>query len=262
MYCRTPHFFYGPCFGQFITRMTIEKSTKVNDDFEIYTSIPKIFDTLVNYNVVYYCDANLKSGKAIRALLSSSSANARLKNYIFVGIGHIGDYHKLRRRDFILPFINGQDTVAKDKDYGHVADFYSFLAEELIPSVNSRYKTNIHSNSIIGHSLGGLFAFYCLFKNENLFARYFALSPALWIDGYSIYKFNNIDTGFAVKKLLYFASGSNETMNKILKGTNQAKQFLDEKKYSNLQYIYDVHQGKTHLSQVPVSLSRIFNEML
>lgn len=249
-------------FAQFTTNMTIERAERVGDNFEIYISLPATYDTNARYSVVYYCDANLKSGNTLRELLSSPSYNSKLKNYIFVGIGHIGNYHVLRRRDYILPFINGNDTVAKNKDYGHVDDFYAYLKEELIPSINSRYKTNAANNSILGHSLGGLFAFYCLFKNDDLFAKYFALSPALWIDNYSIYRFNKIKTGFSTPRFMYFASGGNETMNHILKGSNEAKQFLDQKKYTNLQYIYDVHPAKTHNSQVPVSLALILNELL
>ena len=250
------------CFGQFNTKMTIEYSKNVGDSFEIYVSLPTGFSENTKYNVIYYCDANLKSGRAMRQLLSSPSYNSSLKNKIFVGIGHIGNYHVLRRRDFILPFINGKDTVAKNKDYGHVDNFYSFLKDELIPSINSKYAINTDSNCIVGHSLGGLFAFYCLFKNDNLFAKYFALSPALWIDNYSIYHFNKLNNGFSNGKFLYFAAGGNETMNYILNGTNQAKQFLDARKYTNLHYIYDVHQNKTHNSEVPISLAKILNELL
>jgi predicted alpha/beta superfamily hydrolase len=176
--------------------------------------------------------------------------NLNLKNVIFVGIGHIGNYHILRRRDFILPTINGKDTVGRNKFYGQTEKFYSYLKDELIPSINIKFKTNTNNNSIIGHSLGGLFAFFCLFKSDNLFSKYFALSPALWIDKYSIYKFNKIQTGFSAKKYLYFTSGSKETINKILTGTNKAKEFLIKSKYTNLIYDYDIWYGQTHNSEV------------
>jgi predicted alpha/beta superfamily hydrolase len=188
------------------------------------------------YDVVYYCDANLKSGTYLRELLSTGRYDAHLKNKIFVGIGHIGNYHVLRRRDFILPSLNGTDTVGRDKNYGQTEKFYLFLKDELVPSVNHKFKTNADSNSIIGHSLGGLFAFFCLFKSDNLFVKYFALSPALWIDKYSIYKFNKIADGLPNKKYLYFVSGSKETFNRILDGTNEAKLFPDKMNYPDLIY--------------------------
>ena len=249
-------------YGQFSTTMKIEYSKNVADSFEIYISVPPSFNAKATYNIVYYCDANLKSGTYLRKLLSTTEYNQHLDNKIFVGIGHIGNYHVLRRRDFILPTINGKDTVGRDKNYGQTEKFYSYLKEELIPSVNVKFKTNADSNSIIGHSLGGLFVFYCLFKADNLFAKYFALSPALWIDNYSIYKFNKISGSLPAKKYLYFVSGSEETINKILSGTEDVKLFLDKKKYINLIYEYDVLQSETHNSEVPISLNKILREKL
>ena len=248
--------------GQFSTKMEIDYSQNVGDSFEIYISVPPTFDTNNTYNIVYYCDANLKSGKHLRNLLSTHNYSGRLNKIIFVGIGHIGDYHVLRRRDFILPNINGKDTAGRDAHYGQTESFYLFLRNELIPVINFRFRTNTDSNSIIGHSLGGLFVFYCLFKADNLFAKYFALSPALWIDNYSIYRFNKIDSGFNRSKYLYFAAGSNETLNRILNGTNDVKKFLDQKHYKNLIYDYDVWAGKAHNSEVPLSLEKVLQQKL
>jgi predicted alpha/beta superfamily hydrolase len=247
--------------GQFDTKMKVEYSKNVGDSFEIYISLPPTYNLNDTYSVVYYCDANLKSGRHLQELISTSQYN-NLQNTIFVGIGHIGNYHVLRRRDFILSTINGNDTVGRDKNYGQTEKFYSYLKNELVQSINSKFKTNIDSNSILGHSLGGLFAFFCLFKSDNLFSKYFALSPALWIDKYSIYRFNHVQTGFSRNKYLYFASGSKETVNKILKGTNEAKVFLDKKQYANLTYDYDIWSGKTHNSEVPLSLEKILKEKL
>lgn len=248
-------------YGQFNTTMQVQYAKAVGDSFEIYTSLPATYNPTTAYNVVYYCDANLKSGKHLRVLLSSNEYH-HLNNTIFVGIGHIGNYHVPRRRDFILPFINGQDTIGQNKNYGQTEKFYAYLKDELIPAVNTKYKTNLDSNAILGHSLGGLFAFFCLFKSDNVFAKYFALSPALWIDKYAIYRFNKINTGFGRHQYLYFSAGSQETLNKILKGANGAKQFLDEKQYTNLVYEYDVWQGKTHNSAVPPTLEKILKEKL
>jgi uncharacterized protein len=247
-------------YGQFSTTMKIEYSKNVGDSFEIYISVPPSFNANETYSVVYYCDANLKSGTYLRKLLSTNEFNSVLKNKIFVGIGHIGNYHTLRRRDFILPAIKGNDTAGLEKNYGQTEKFYSYLKDELIPAANKKFKTNADSNSIIGHSLGGLFAFFCLFKSDNLFAKYFALSPALWVDNYSIYKFNRISDSLPDKKYLYFVSGSKETINKILKGTNDAKSFLDKMNYINLVYDYDILKNETHNSEVPVSLAKILRE--
>src|SRR6185503_10818534 len=92
-------------------------STNVKDSFDIYTSVPVDFSKEKKYDVIYYCDATLKSGIALREQINEDKSLSKKGNYIFIGIGHIGDFHVLRRRDFILPFINGKDTVPSSADY-------------------------------------------------------------------------------------------------------------------------------------------------
>lgn len=268
MTLRMPAIAFGIAFlftksllAQHSTSMQVKYAQAVGDSFEIYISLPPGYRSADTCKVVYYCDANLKSGKYLRTLLSTSQFH-NLKHVIFVGVGHIGNYHVLRRRDFILPAISGSDTSGREKNYGHADHFYNFLANELIPSINKRYLTWPNRNAILGHSLGGLFTFYCLFKGNNLFTSYFALSPALWVDGYSIYQFNHLQNGFSSSNYLYFVAGSRETVNRILNGTNAMKNFLDEKRYRNLKYDYQVWPGQTHNSEVPLSLEKIMKEKL
>lgn len=239
---------------------TIFYSEKVKDSFEIYVSTPAKLDTNTSYDVVYYCDANLKSGKALRELLKRNDYKTKVDKTIFVGIGHIGNFHVLRRRDFILPRIQNGDTAGHTIDYGQVENFYQFLKTELVPKINSTYKTNPGNNSLIGHSLGGLFVFYCLFKNESLFKNYYALSPSLWIDHYGIYNFNKLTNGNMPEKNLYFSAGSLEIINHIKKGANKMERFLRSEGYKNLNYKYEVHKWQTHNSQVEESLDYILKQ--
>ena len=244
-------------FAQTVTDTSVVYAKHVKDSFDLYITTPAIIDKNQNYDVIYYCDANLKSGRKMRELLRSDAYKNKTAHTIFVGIGHRGDFHVLRRRDFILPEITGSDTTGRSAGYGQTENFYQFMKTELIPKINSTYKTNTGNNAIVGHSLGGLFAFYCLLKNETVFKYYYALSPALWIDRYSIYKFNKLSANDHVERDLYFSAGSMEVMNHIRKGTNGMKNFLDGQRYPHLNYRYQIHRGKTHNSQVELSLAYI-----
>jgi len=240
--------------GQVNTTKTVIYSQKVKDSFELFVSTPKNWTADKIYNVVYYCDANLKSGNKLRQMLTAEKYQNKVENTIFVGFGHIGKTRVLRRRDFIPPLIKNGDTLPRSKNYGQTEACYQFLKTELIPTINAKYKTNSANNSIVGHSLGGLFAFYCLFKNEHLFKNYFALSPALWIEHYLIYQFNKMPNNTEQDRFIYFSAGGRETINRIKKGTNEMQIFLNGKKYPNLHYEYQIHRGKTHNSQVELSL--------
>ena len=246
-------------FAQTVTDISVIYSKNVKDSFDLFITTPAVMDNNRSYDVIYYCDANLKSGRKMRELIRSAVFAGKAGHTIFVGIGQRGNFHVLRRRDFILPVIKGTDTAGRSAEYGQIENFYQFLKKELIPQINITYKTNSANNAVVGHSLGGLFAFYCLFKNETVFKHYYALSPALWIDRYSIYHFNKLTGNNKVDKDLYFSAGGMEVMNHIKKGTRQMKDFLDQRKYPELRYIYAVHAGKTHNSQVELSLRYILS---
>jgi predicted alpha/beta superfamily hydrolase len=230
-------------------------SLNVKDSFEIYISTPEGSDSQTNYSeVLYYTDANLKSGKKLRELLKKDSVS-RSKKILFIGIGHIGNYHQLRRRDFILPFIQNGDTIPRSADYGQVTRFYQFLELELIPSIESKYHS-AGKRTILGHSLGGLFAVYCLFSNKGLFDRYFALSPALWIDKYQIYSFNHLGEKPVINSHLFLFAGSKEDFNHILKGVKEMYSFLKSKNYPGLSCMYHIYGG-THNGYISRSLGII-----
>lgn len=237
-------------------RTTVERiySTQVGDSFDIYVSIPDSYSALRKYDWVFYCDAGLKLGQELRQQLASPQADSM--EAIFIGIAQIGNFHVLRRRDFILPAIKGADTAAASKVYGHIVEFYQFLKTELVPLMETRYPGS-GRRAILGHSLSGLFAVYCLFRNETLFDRFIALSPSLWIDHEAIYRFCRTGPSRELKGQLYLSAGSRENFNQILRGNEKMKKFLQNGNHSHVDLIYRIHPGTTHNSQVPVSLAEV-----
>ena len=62
--------------------------------------------------------------------------------------------------------------------------FLDFFEKELIPTIESRYRTQ-KFRVFGGHSLGGLFALHALFTRPELFDAWIAVSPSLhWDDRY------------------------------------------------------------------------------
>lgn len=242
------------------TPTTILYSQHVKDSFDIYIATPPRMDAARSYDVVYYLDGNLRSGKKLREMIKRSEYAATVASTIFVGIGHRGHYRTLRRRDFTLPRISEGDTAGRTPNHGQVENFYRFLATELLPKINATYKTNTANNTVVGHSLSGLFVFYCLFKNDTLFRNYYALSPSLWIDHYGIYRFNHLTKEGMPRRYLYFSAGGLEVLNRIKGGANRMNRFLKAQAYRNLHYTYEVHPGETHHSQVEPSLHYLLRQ--
>ncbi|MEZ4739278.1 MAG: alpha/beta hydrolase-fold protein [Flavobacteriales bacterium] len=104
-----------------------------------------------------------------------------LEPSIVVGIANVD-----RKRDLTFPTNNGDDK-AQFPTTGGSAAFMHFLADELIPFVEGHYCTG-PGRTLIGQSLGGLFATEVLLKRPELFTRYMIVSPSLWWDDGSLLK--------------------------------------------------------------------------
>ncbi len=124
-----------------------------------------------------------------------------------------------RDRDF-LPVHVPSPSISGGAD-----KFLVFFKDELIPYINKTYRTN-GTNSLYGHSYGGVFVVYTIFTEPQLFDTYYATDPplrwnndfviklaseklqnlppdkVLWIAGIeSTYKYQGIDRMDSVLKL-------------------------------------------------------------
>ena len=57
--------------------------------------------------------------------------------------------------------------------------FLSFMADDLVPHIDSLYPTTPY-RVFIGHSLGGLMAVHALIHHSHLFSGYIAIDPSIW----------------------------------------------------------------------------------
>jgi predicted alpha/beta superfamily hydrolase len=151
-----------------------------------------------------------------------------LPEAIVVGIGNVD-----RKRDFTYP-----STLEIDqKEFptsGKSKKFIQFLKKELLPFINTNYRTT-DNKTLIGQSLGGLLATEVLFKTPNLFNNYIIVSPSLWWDAEKLLTF--APTKYNTKKHIYIAVGkegpvmertAKELYNKLLsKATENSKIYFD-----------------------------------
>lgn len=90
----------------------------------------------------------------------------------------VGIENTERRRD-----LTGPSVVASDEKIAPLSDgsskFRQFIADELIPEVNRRYRTT-DQRSIIGESAAGLFVVETLFLQPEMFDSYMAFDPAIY----------------------------------------------------------------------------------
>jgi uncharacterized protein len=115
----------------------------------------------------------------------------------------------------------------------------------------------------MGHSFGGLFAFYCFTQPVQPFKNIIAMSPSLWVNNNNFFE---AEMEFYQHKgktdvLLYHACGSGEWINKVLYTSRKMRDTLKTRNYQGLKYIYAEHQGKDHNGVVPVSLEYVLQNI-
>lgn len=104
---------------------------------------------------------------------------------------------KLRNRDLTPsppPTDSEEAGQGKPEDFGGAALFHRFLIEELRPQIAALARTDAGNQTLIGFSLGGLFALGVLFDNPQAYRTIVAGSPSIWWNNRELLK---KEAGFA-----------------------------------------------------------------
>ena len=217
-------FFYLSCYCQLANPVNLTSDNKLlglgerhvisseilNEDRPIIISLPVGYEAeQSNYPVIYVLDGleNIKHTVGTIELLSESGLIAPL---IIVGIQSLD-----RARD-LTPSNAGQNVYggtgnAGISQSGGASKFLSFIENELIPYIETNYKT--HPFRILeGHSFGGLFCVYAMMNKPNVFDAFIIEAPALWWNNEEMTEqakeFFKENASF--DKTVYFGVGGNE----------------------------------------------------
>ena len=132
-------------------------SDALKDYRTIKVYLPEAYSEKKKYPVLYVLDAQWMFEPTVLESKILSGFDV-IPPCIVVGI-----FHKNRNRDIGINWRNGAFT-------GNSQKFYSFLVSELIPQIDTRYKTS-GFNTLVGHSN---FATYChevIYQKEQPFQR-------------------------------------------------------------------------------------------
>lgn len=241
-------------FSQLITNDTIYSSS-VKDKFVITIRKPAGFSNSKKYHHVYMTDGSIGIGDYVLGRNKSWAATIP-SNCVIIAISHTGDWHDQRPRDFIPSDINRN----VEENFGKADLFYKFMKNELIPLVEKKM-TNKKSRAFIGHSFGGLFCLYTLFKEDKLFDRHFAISPSIWANYYELdkieEKFSKTNKSLKADVTLYV--GGLEFLNKVLYSTRSFYNTVTKRRYAGLTINKDGIGNANHFSIRKPAIDRIFD---
>ena len=171
------------------------------------------------YPVLYMPDGGVQEDfPHIANTLSELIQAKKVPPFILVGIENTQ-----RRKDLTPP-----TQVEKDKEIAPVVggshEFRNFIENELMPYINSNYRTT-DEKGIIGESLAGLFVTETLMVQPDLFDFYIAFDPSLWWnDKYLLKNSGKILTEFTSEpKRFWFAGSGAKDISKSI--NNLAKEF-------------------------------------
>jgi predicted alpha/beta superfamily hydrolase len=118
----------------------------------------------------------------------------------------VGVPNTQRRRDLTGPTRVARDSAIAPR-VGGAAEFRRFMAEELMPEVERRYRTTAE-RAIVGESLAGLFIMETFLTQPKLFTHYVALDPSVWWNGGALVDSAapRLTTLDATPRTLWFAS--------------------------------------------------------
>jgi hypothetical protein len=157
------------------TRLRIQSSV-LKEKREIIVSTPPGYQQAgARFPVLYVLDGGqnlLTTVSAARALASAG----RMPPVIVVAI-----VNTRRDRDFTPNLVRTSELPPGVETIGGADAFLRFIATELVPAVDAKYRTH-PMRTIIGHSLGGLFAMRALATSPNVFRGYLTIEPSLWWD--------------------------------------------------------------------------------
>ncbi len=167
---------------------SVRYSPVVKNSFYIQTQLPLEYSdsTAKRYPVVIMLDGNFHF-PMLAASVRQYEKGGLLPPIILVGIGYksFKDMDSLRVRDYLYPAPLPSDEM---KASGGGERFRQFVVQELLPSIDSTYRTTTDNRALLGHSFGGYFALYTLLnqaKNKtHEFKNFVAASSPIWYNNY------------------------------------------------------------------------------
>lgn len=164
--------------------------------------------TQARYPVLYMPDGGMQEDfPHVASDIDSAIRAGAARPMIVVGIENTR-----RRRDMTAP-----TRVASDRriapQVGGAAAFRRFIADELMPAVRQRYRSN-GETAIVGESLAGLFVMETFFARPQLFDTYIAFSPSLWWNHAALARgaAARLEQWPGLKRTLYIASAGDDVI--------------------------------------------------
>jgi hypothetical protein len=240
------------------TKFTI-KSSVLGEERTILVRTPAGYNgNSLKYPVFYMTDGDAHIGHTA-STIEFLARNGRMSEMILVGITNTD-----RTRDLTPTKATGANA-AQFPTAGGSDNFLKFIATELIPEIEKRYRTEPY-RVLAGHSLGGLFVVHTLITRPELFNSYVAVSPSLqWSDEATLKRAQEFFKARQELRATLFTSLGNEPGD-IGKAFVEFKQLLATTKIKGFEWeaeqLTDEDHGSVVLRSHYIGLKRTYDGWL
>lgn len=160
----------------------LHRSAALDDDLQI-TVIPPVIGIGTPTAVLIVLDPLLTLDVVVGwSRVYSRYSNGVVPPVTVVGIGHPTSdearFMALRIRDLTPTPVTGRQWTPP-LGAGRGPRLLAAIADEIIPFIEENFAATT-DRTIIGWSLGGLFALHALFQEPRIFSRYLVVGPSLW----------------------------------------------------------------------------------
>jgi uncharacterized protein len=261
----------GPCTVAWSTAYRLRSST-INQDFLIEVAWPPVAPQEgMKLPVVYVLDGNHAFGVAAAAARFIQSGPFPMPATLVVGVGYHfatpedqAHWSSLRLRD-LSPCRDGlyeSQAGGSADECGGAAAFLAFIEGELKPFIAGRYPVDPLDQTIVGASLGGLFALYALLTRPGSFRRCVAISPAIyWGDAMLLdIEAERAALGDDLPADVFLAAGgleeAHDARQAFVSNVYRLDARLRQRAYPGLNLSMRIFEGETHMSVYPGAVTR------
>ena len=224
-------------------------SSILGEQRKLLIHLPSEYDLSRKYPVMYVLDGSSQDFR-IAEIANILNRAEIIQDMIIVGIPNTD-----RNRD-LTPHYILQDT---DGDaFGKGDEFLSFLTDEVIPFIESKYPVNQY-RMLAGHSRAGLFTYYAYLQQPEIFDAIFCFSPAFWRDKSIILeKAQEFHTSIRKEEPFIFMSLGTEENDKMMKAYKTMTNILDSKMIKNVVHTYtpEANHGNNLFYSTPIALKK------
>jgi len=228
--------------------------------YELAITLPSAYQPDKEYKILYYLDGYWLQD-LVRGCYRLKAMSTSMEELILVGILSVGDekdWHSQRNMDY-TPSVYDLSKMKLKMDAGGMSldetttggaeSFMQFLKNRIIPIVEKEYKVNADSRGILGHSFGGLLAFYSFVNYNDLFANYILIAPAIWWNDSEIFQ-DKASLLSQKEAKMFIAMGTGE-INMLKIPLGELTEELKSKDNEKLVMTYKQYENATHNSVIP-----------